>query len=518
MPFTRLLLIVPPQLLLMEGFRTALVALAAYVGRKLPELDIKLLDLSTIDPSAIRSVIESALCGHAGRTVAGISTVTADYQAALTVAKELKDLDPNIVTIFGGHHASGDAKVILREHPRLVDYVICGEGEIPLYIFLDLFPAVDNVAGLAFRSNGSIVINAPPKLLDQEDLDIVPLAYGGWELSSAPGKFDHVTYVSARGCPLTCAFCAVANQKIRYKSISQVLRDVRTLVASGFSRIAFEDNFFAHNKERTRLLCEALVNLRADGLNFTWDCQTRVESMDHQETISLMQKAGCEAVYLGVESLHEGVLRFLGKTANPRRYLSRLTEHVVPSLLDSKIDCYINLQFGLPGEITSTDEIETNVSIMARLGQMAARRGKAITVFPQLFVVYPGTAHTHLYLSARLFPEDVFETFTAWEAKNKPILKWLGETFAHGAGGVPLGILDQHSLWNRQYKIDKEATERVSNTINRLDGLDGVNVFRYGKYLVTESSDAHKCVQSTETAHASPRLVVSSGRVLAGAA
>src|SRR5256885_1331873 len=82
------------------------------------------------------------------------------------------------------------------------------------------------------------------------------------------------------------------------------------------------------------------------------DCRSRIESMDRQETINLMQKAGCEAVYLGVESLHEGVLHFLGKTTNPKRYLSRLTEHVVPSLLDSNIDCYINLQFGLPGETT----------------------------------------------------------------------------------------------------------------------------------------------------------------------
>jgi serine phosphatase RsbU (regulator of sigma subunit) len=48
-----------------------------------------------------------------------------------------------------------------------------------------------------------------------------------------------------------------------------------------------------------------------------------------------MQQAGCEAVYLGVESLHDEVLRFLRKTGNPQHYLSKLTEQVVPSLLDS---------------------------------------------------------------------------------------------------------------------------------------------------------------------------------------
>lgn len=482
MVFDTILLIVPPQHLVMEGFRTALVALASYLKRHQPELDVKLLDLSSIRRSEIKSSLEGSLRDTSGRVLAGISTVTADYQAALAVAKELKALDQGIVTVMGGHHVSGDAEVVLRNHPEKVDYIILNEGEIALHRLIKSYPAVQKVPGLAFRADGKFIRNASPPLLDEADLDCVPLTYEGWELTTSPGKFEHVTYVSARGCPLHCAFCAVANQKIRAKSIPRVSEDVRALVGMGFSKLAFEDNFFAHNRRRTRELCESLAELRKEKLHFTWDCQTRIESMDRDEIIPQMESAGCDAVYLGVESLDNEILRFLGKTNNPELYVSRLIRRVAPSLLRSDINCFINLQFGLPNETPA--QTETTLQTMEKLGEMAERRGREITVFPQLFVVYPGTFHFLQFVRSNVFNKDVFETFTAWEADQNPILKWLGETFAHGTGGLPLGILDHERLREGKYNVDGEATMRVVDAIKRLDQLPGIHVFRYGHFLV----------------------------------
>jgi radical SAM superfamily enzyme YgiQ (UPF0313 family) len=382
---------------------------------------------------------------------------------------------------MGGHHASGDAEVVLRHH-KDVDYVICNEGEIPLYHLIKSYPAVDRVPGLAFRNNGSgFTRNPDPPLLSTSDLDKVPLTYEGCGLKRSPGKFDHVTYVSARGCPLSCAFCAVANQDIRAKSIAQVTADIRFLVESGFSKVAFEDNFFAHKVSRTLEVCRALEDLREGGLSFSWDCQTRVESVDRPSIIEAMEQAGCDAVYLGIESLDEQSLKFLGKTPNPTSYLRRL-QHVVPNLLASKIDCFMNLQFGLPGE--TGEQIETTLQRMKELGNRADDRGRKITVFPQLFVVYPGTFHFLEFARAKIYNRDVFEEFTQWEAEQRPILKWLGTTFAHGTGGLPLGILDDLRLREGKFTVDGATTARVTDTIGRMSQLRGVRVFQYGEYLV----------------------------------
>jgi anaerobic magnesium-protoporphyrin IX monomethyl ester cyclase len=475
-----LLLIIPPQRLVMEGFRSALVALGAYIHRKLPTMDIRLVDLSAVHLSKVAGSLSDELRSVRGRVLAGISTLTADYQAALKVAGELKKLDKGIITVMGGHHASGDAAVILQEHSD-VDFVISNEGELPLFNLANCYPAVENIPGLAFRSNGGIQRNKPPPLLSQEDLDLVPLTFEGWELSQAPGKFDHVTYVSARGCPLHCAFCAVANQAIRGKSVSRVAEDIASLVDRGFSRLAIEDNFFAHSVRRTRDVCDALSGLRANGMKFSWDCQTRVESMDRAGILPLMQDAGCDAVYLGVESLDEETLSFLGKTPNPSKYLDRLQERVIPELLKSNIDCFINLQFGVPGETDS--QMNKVIDRMRRLGQLAQSRGREITIFPQLFVVYPGTFHFIEFVRAKLFSNKIFESFTKWEAEQEPILEWLGQTFAHGTGGLPLGILDDRRLRDGQFTVDGASTARIEHAISRLN-LPGVRVFRYGEYLV----------------------------------
>jgi radical SAM superfamily enzyme YgiQ (UPF0313 family) len=481
MAFQSLLLIVPPQLLVMEGFRSALVALASYMKRNLPRLDIRILDLSSVHPTKISSSLSASLVGMHGRIIAGISTVTADYQAALKIATELKKLDRSIVTVLGGHHASGDAEVILSKQDK-IDYVICNEGEVPLYHLIKSYPVAERVPGLAFRDGNGIKRNPAPPLLSQRDLDLVPLTYEGCELSTSPGKFDHVTYVSARGCPLKCAFCAVANQEIRSKSIPQVSADIRALVDKGFSKLAIEDNFFAHSVKRTQSICEALAELRATGFAFSWDCQTRVESMDRPGMIGNMERAGCDAIYLGVESLDEQSLQFLAKTPNPASYLRRLQERVVPALLASEINCFINLQFGLPGE--DDTQIEKTFQRVKQLGEMAARRGREITIFPQLFVVYPGTYHFKDFVRAKLISADIFEKFTPWEAEQKPILEWLGETFAHGTGGLPIGLLDDRRLRDGKFTIDGGATIRVAQTIRRLDELPGINVFHYGQYLV----------------------------------
>ena len=124
---------------------------------------------------------------------------------------------------------------------------------------------------------------------------------------------------------------------------------------------------------------------------FKWDCQTRVESLKSPEIIKAMEKAGCYAAYLGVEALNYEHLIYLGKTKNPDRYLELLFDIVIPNMLNSNVDCYINLQLGIPGSNGSHHK-QTMESLQI-VGAMAKKKGKHITVFPQLHVVYPGTKH-----------------------------------------------------------------------------------------------------------------------------
>jgi radical SAM superfamily enzyme YgiQ (UPF0313 family) len=490
----RLLLVMPPQHGLLNGFAAGLISLANFVKARMPDVRAEILDMSVYSLDVANIEITRSLASEPGQTVfVGITTTTASYQSALEIARFVKQAAPRSVVVLGGHHASADPEIVLRNHTGLVDLIVVGEGERSLCELIRHYPALKTVPGLAYlNAKGRFIRTDSPSPLLPDELDSIPITYGDNGLIGTPGKFDHATYVSARGCPWRCAFCAVGNNSIRAKSIPAVVRDIEMLLDMGFYRIAIEDNFFAHSPARTREICEALAEVkhRRNG-DFAWDCQTRVESLARKDTIDLMAKAGCEAVYIGVESVHPEQLTYLNKTENPSKYLETLTQVVVPALLNTDIECYLNLQFGLPGE--TEDHERATFATLASLGRLADACGKTITIFPQLHVVYPGTIHFQQGVSQGRFPRDVFETFTKWEFRQTPVLYWLGEHFAHGTGGIPEGILKPEVLREGSFEdvdevVDSKAVFRISAALRAIDRIRGARTFNYGDYIVTDTN------------------------------
>ncbi len=64
-----------------------------------------------------------------------------------------------------------------------------------------------------------------------------------------------------------------------------------------------------NSKARTRELCQAFID---SGLNFTWDCNGRLNYADH-ETLQLMKDAGCVFINYGIESLDNHTLAVMNK-------------------------------------------------------------------------------------------------------------------------------------------------------------------------------------------------------------
>lgn len=478
----KLLLIIPPQKGLLKGFATGIVSLAEYLYLKKSEIntDIEILDFSLLYPDEVK--IQTLDYSRSENLIVGITTTTASYQSALYVAKNFKKSNPNCTVILGGHHASADTDTILRNHSGLVDFIISGEGEVALYEFVRDFPLVGDASNLVYLKNNQIVRNKIAPLLSENHLDKISLSYKETELYGHAGKFDTITYVSARGCPLKCSFCAVANQKMRAKSVLQVKADLKKLLKLGFNTIAIEDNFFAHSPTRTFELSRQLGTLKQTSPLFRWDCQTRVESLKNPEIIKAMEDGGCYAAYVGVEALNDEHLIYLGKTKNPEHYLQVLTETVVPNMLASNIDSYINLQFGIPG--STKNHHNQALSHLKKIGLMASKKGKAITVFPQLHVVYPGTQHHIEGTISKRFSRDIFESFTKWEVQQNNLYGWMGENFAHGTGGIPEGILERSLLAKSRFSVEHERVLQIQNELADIKKLRGIKIFEYKKFLV----------------------------------
>jgi anaerobic magnesium-protoporphyrin IX monomethyl ester cyclase len=481
-----LVLAVPPQAGLLEGFSSGVISLANYVHLHNDDTRVIFADFGPVSARRLSESVEGILKGAVGPVFVGITGTTADYQNMLRTAEAFKTLDPTVVTIFGGHHATAQDDVVLRRHP-IVDFVIRGEGEAALSSFLRHYDAIDLVPSISFRSGGGIARTPEARLLDQNALDKISPTIDFDELRSPPGKFDRITYVSARGCPLKCFFCSVRDSTIRAKSVPVVVRDLRHFVELGYRSIAIEDNFFAHQPRRTLELCAGIELLQKDS-SFVWDCQTRVESMRRSDVVAAMAHAKCDAVNLGVESLIADQLQFLGKTSRPRPYLEMLRHEVIPQIMRAGMGVNINLQLGIPGE--TQFHRESTLSELARLGEVARQYGREVVVHPQLHVIYPGTPHFENSVAAGIFGKvgsEIFEEFTPWEAANAPVLEYLGEHFAHGTGGLPVGILESEALRHGEFKIAECAIATLTRQLVRMRDIPGISVFQYGAHLAMAS-------------------------------
>lgn len=135
--------------------------------------------------------------------------------------------------------------------------------------------------------------------------------------------------ITSRGCPYSCSYCskAVFGTEYRFQTADRVIEEIKYLQSRfGVKEITFYDDVFTLNRNRTWLLCEKMLE---QNLNLHWTCETRVNLVDKQ-LLELMKKAGCFAIFYGLESGNQKILDSICKktTVEQNEYAVRLTKQV----------------------------------------------------------------------------------------------------------------------------------------------------------------------------------------------
>ena len=244
------------------------------------------------------------------------------------------------VVVVGGPHPSVLPEEVMAA--PAVDYVVLAEGEetfLALANSLKIGGSFQDIDGLGYKQNGEIIINPRKKYI--EDLDSIPFP------DRKLFNFDYskvITFCATRGCPYKCSNCqpALSMQtcKFRLRSVENVLDELKQ-VAVG-KTVHFVDNDLTVNKRWIRKLCESILS---EGLHFSWGCQGRINTLN-ADIMSLMKKAGCIGVGVGIES---GSQELLDTLLRKQLSLVRAKEVISES-------CQIGLPLhgwfivGIPGE------------------------------------------------------------------------------------------------------------------------------------------------------------------------
>ncbi len=281
-----------------------------FTGKGFKNYSLRLNDRNAGIWSEIREVIKEY-----NPSVVGISVKTPTLASALNVAKIAKEFNDSVKIIFGGPHPTMAKKDLFNN--SLVDFSVIGEGEVTIVELLDAIrenkPLVD-IKGIIFRKNGKVIENPPRGYIS--DLDSMPFPhkvaekvlhdYEKYPLSS----FKYV--FASRGCPYNCNFCAskeVWTRKVRYRSVNNVIEEIKSIRELGIKRLHFDDDIFGVSKKYLLNLCSKIADEVPD---IKWICETRADLID-DEVAFAMKKAGCETIQIGVESGNDRILSLMGK-------------------------------------------------------------------------------------------------------------------------------------------------------------------------------------------------------------
>jgi anaerobic magnesium-protoporphyrin IX monomethyl ester cyclase len=311
--------------------------------------------VSIVDANTPGYSMENISTAVADADVVGITAMTPTIGEALKIAKQVKQVRPDVKLVIGGPHVTLMPGETLSSSPY-VDVVTRGEADETVVDLMRAFGAktpLENIAGISFIKQGKIIHNPDRGMV--MDMDALPYpAYHLLPLTTYRPHPPHGMYhpfaamVTSRGCPYRCAYCSkpVFGSKFRAQSAERVVAEMEYLNKKfGVREIAFYDDSFTIDKTRVHNIAEKILE---KGLKIAWTCETRVNLVD-KELLRHMKQAGCYAIAYGIETAAPEIMKVIQKDITLEQ-----VEKAVKAHHDVGLQVVGYFMLGSPGETPET--------------------------------------------------------------------------------------------------------------------------------------------------------------------
>ena len=383
-------------------------ALASLAGNVDEHHRVSIADLVLVQTS-VRDTLER-LVRDLSPEVVGLSVMTFQRKTALTVARLIRLLRPSARIVVGGYDPSlaPDA----YESTPEVDFIVRGEGEHTLRELLRAIERGDServalqaIGGLSYRCDGRFVHNDNRGVIPLARKDVLRLpnrnarVLQGYTLLGRP--VDVVE--TSRGCTFDCSFCSIIEMRGRNfhpYPIDRVLADIADARAHGAKAIFLVDDNITLDIGRFEALCRAIVDAGLSDIDYTVQAMTAPIAKYGATLAPLMRKAGFRYVFLGIENILDGDLKFLKAQAkNAKRDGGRTVGNASIDAIDH---LHRNGMFVVGGLIVGNPE-DTRESIEANL---AFARRYVDWPYIQHPTPYPRTPMTREFRDRGLIVDD----------------------------------------------------------------------------------------------------------------
>ena len=372
----------------------------------------------------------------------GATSVTMNFYGAQQILRDVKNYNPEIITMMGGPHVSFTAADTLRQYPE-IDLVVIGEGEDTIAELTPLLKQPDKwhgVRGIAFRKDGEIMMTGKRDFI--ADIDRIPLpARHMLPISRYRALGFPVSMITGRGCPYSCIFCLgrkMVGSKVRKRNPQRVLDEIESILDYGFDRINIADDLFTTDLERVREICKGI---KERSLKFPWSAFARVDTVS-QEVFDLMAAAGCDSVSFGVETGNAKMLKRIKKGIKLEQ-----VHTAVKMCQQAGLIAHASFIIGLPGEtidtLRETDQFAKSMQALYGYHFLAPFPGTTVREKIQDYDLEILTDNWNLYdandaivKTSSLLPQEMKEFGSDYDKEMETDWNKILQRYHQGAGSV----------------------------------------------------------------------------------
>ena len=302
--------------------------------------------------------------------IVAFSCTSPVFRPALKLAQAIKEIHPEVRTVFGGFHPSAVPKDCLEE--EAVDQVVVGEGE---EAFLKILLGED---APIVQADGFSDLNHifPDRNLIQNIRTI--------DLCERQIGKRITSFQSVRVCPLRCSFCAERvvtgvyqkqNNPVRERNPEHLLDEIEWVAREyRLDYFKFADATWNTSIEKVMLFCEEKIKRN---FNLPWDANLHASFVD-KNMLEAMKAAGCQLINVGVESGSQKILNDMKKGLSVKK-----VKQVFRWAKELGLERRSFFLLGFP------NETETDIRLTESLVEEIQPDVFGITILSP----YPGTAH-----------------------------------------------------------------------------------------------------------------------------
>jgi len=275
--------------------------------------------------------------------IVGFSTSYVNIKDALSILKELKKENPNIITVIGGPGAKSLSILKKHQNIKFLDYCVVGDGE---RIFEKIIRVREKPTQTIYIKN--IITNLDSLEFPKRECFYIE-KYIKINQKTIKEKENCLNIYTSKGCDWArCVYCTVGNP-YRLRNPQKIKEELDYLLQKfGITKLFIvDDNVFSYkNVNRIYKIC----NIFRTYTGLKWLVETRI--MDFAKNVDLgkkvlkiMKQSGCNEIGWGIESGDDSILKNLRKGI-----ATRDIEIVIRLATEVGITSKLFIMYNSPGE------------------------------------------------------------------------------------------------------------------------------------------------------------------------